>query len=221
MRGRREVAVAALLAASALCVLTVEVRSAKTGDSFYGFLVWNLFLAWIPLGFAAAAYAASRRGIPGAGVLLLLAGWILFFPNAPYVLTDFIHLGRDRSAAPLWYDALMISSFAWTALLLGLISLYLAQSSARRYVGAAWSWVFVLVSLLLASFGVYLGRFVRFNSWDALVRPGRVGHVITHQLENPIHHPRMIGILGLLTLFLLVAYVLVYALIAPDPKAAR
>jgi uncharacterized membrane protein len=215
------VALVALLAASALCVVTVEVRTAKTGDSFYGFLVWNLFLAWVPLGFAAAAYAAAQRGTRSVGVGTLLIGWILFFPNAPYVLTDFIHLGSDGSDAPVWYDALMISSFAWTALLLGLISLYLAQASARRYVGVGWSWVFVFVSLLLASFGVYLGRFVRFNSWDALVRPARVGHVIRHQLENPIDHPRMIGILGLLTLFLLVAYVLVYALIGPETKAAR
>ncbi|HET7046016.1 MAG TPA: DUF1361 domain-containing protein, partial [Gaiellaceae bacterium] len=95
------------------------------------------------------------------------------------------------------------------------------QASARRYVGVGWSWLFVVVSLLLASFGVYLGRFVRFNSWDALVRPARVAHVIRHQLENPVHHPRMIGILGLLTLFLLVAYVLVYALIGPETRPGR
>jgi uncharacterized membrane protein len=126
------------------------------------------------------------------------------------MLTDFIHLGQTE-AIPVWYDALMLSSFAWTALLLGFASLYLVQMIARRVVGPAWSWVVVAGALALASFGVYLGRFVRFNSWDALVRPGRVLDVISNQVENPFQHPRMIAVLLALTAFLLVGYAVVYA----------
>jgi uncharacterized membrane protein len=163
----------------------------------------------VPFGFAFAAFTRVRRGLD-AGVAALLVLWLLFFPNAPYMLTDFIHLG-ERPTAPLWYDGLMLSSFAWTALLVGFLSLYLVQLAVRRVAGVAWSWFVVAGALLLASFGVYLGRFVRFNSWDALIRPGRVAQVIGTQVENPLQHPRMIAVLLVLATFLLVGYAALYA----------
>jgi uncharacterized membrane protein len=210
MRDRRTLTILALVAASLLCIATVEVRIHETGDGYYRFLVWNLMLAWVPFALALGAYDRARRRRVDAGVAALGVLWLLFFPNAPYVLTDFIHLRRD-APAPVWYDALMLSAFAWTALLLGFASLYLMQSIARRVVGFAWSWVGVAGALALASFGVYLGRFVRFNSWDALVRPRRVAHVIANQLENPLSHPRMVAVLIVLTGFLLVGYAVVYS----------
>jgi uncharacterized membrane protein len=208
VRSRFALLLTALLAASALCVALVEYRIHRTGNPFYRFLVWNLFLAWVPVGFAVLAHRRARRGFDAlVGVLLVL--WLLFFPNAPYMLTDFIHLGTSR-LVPVWYDALMLSSFAWTALLLGFVSLYLVQLVTRRVVGPVWSWVGVALALGLASFGVYLGRFVRVNSWDALIRPGSVAHVVRTELENPLQHPRLVAVLGALTAFLLVGYAVVY-----------
>jgi uncharacterized membrane protein len=208
MRDRRVLTFAALAVASALCCALVLFRIERTGDPFYRFLVWNLVLAWVPFGLALAAYDRARRRVDWlVGALAFL--WLLFFPNAPYVLTDFIHL--HESTAPLWYDALMLSAFAWTALVLGFVSLYLMQMVGRRVVGAAWAWAGVVAALALASFGVYLGRFVRFNSWDALVRPGRVAQVISNQLENPFAHPRLVATLVVLTCFLTVAYAVLYS----------
>jgi uncharacterized membrane protein len=201
-------ALALLGVASLLCVASEEVRVAETGDTFYRFLIWNLALAWMPLALAVAAFAAFRAA-PIASVILGVA-WLLFFPNAPYMLTDFIHVGEHSQTAPLWYDALMISSFAWTSLLLGLASLYLIQTLARQRLGGARAWLGVVFVLFLASFGVYLGRFVRFNSWDVLVHPTRVAHVIATKLENPIRHPRTLGVLMLLVAFLGVAYGILY-----------
>jgi uncharacterized membrane protein len=212
MPGRRTLIVLALAAASALCVATVELRIHRTGDTYYRFLVWNLVLAWVPFALALAAHDRARRRLD-AGVVVLAVLWLLFFPNAPYVLTDFIHLSAD-APAPLWYDALMLSAFAWTSLLLGFASLYLMQALARRLIGDAWSWIGVACVLALASFGVYLGRFVRLNSWDALVRPGTVARVIADDVENPFAHPRMIAVLLALTCFLLVGYGVVYSFAA-------
>ena len=210
LRDPRLLLVASLAAASVLCLGALELRIHRTGDAFYEFLAWNLFLAWIPLVCALIAHLRARRSADWVvGVLLVV--WLLFFPNAPYVLTDFIHLGTDRSSAPLWYDALMLSSFAWTALLLGFTSAYFVQAIVRRSLGEAWSWLVLVVAFALASFGVYLGRFVRFNSWDALVRPVRVLHVIGRQVENPLEHPRLVGTLLVLTTFLLVGYLVVYS----------
>lgn len=205
MRARGSLAVAALLVASVLCVGLHEARVDETGSSYYRFLIWNLFLAWVPLGLAALAYARARRRLD-ALVWLLLVPWLLFFPNAPYLLTDFIHLGDGP--APLWYDALMLSAFAWTGLMLGFGSLYLVQTILRRAFGAAVAWLCVAGALALASVGVFIGRFVRFNSWDALLHPLEVADVVREQLGAvPL---RTAEALVALTAFLGVGYLVVY-----------
>jgi uncharacterized membrane protein len=191
-----------------VCVATVAVREHHSGSDFYRFLVWNLVLAWVPLVLALVAYAsASRRATPATVAFGVL--WLLFFPNAPYLLTDFIHL-RESPAAPLWYDALMLASFAWTGLILGYASLYLMQMIWERAVGRL-SWVGVVVALALASFGVYVGRFLRYNSWDALLRPLPLARVIHTNLENPLQHPRLIASLLALTVSLTIGYLVVYS----------
>jgi uncharacterized membrane protein len=209
----------ALGLASVLCVSLVEVRGHYRGDSYYRFLDWNLFLAWAPLGLALAAQACARRGLQLAaasfGVL-----WLLFFPNAPYLLTDFIHL-HESPTTPLWYDGLMLSAFAWTALLLGFVSLYVMQALWRRAAGPVAAWTGVVAVLALASVGVYMGRFIGFNSWDALLHPGRVAHVIDTQVDNPFRHPRLAGALVVLTGFLTAAYAVFYSLAGLRLPAGR
>jgi uncharacterized membrane protein len=206
MPGRRTLAIAALLAASALCVATVEIRTHETGDAYYRFLIWNLILAWAPLVLAMAAYGRARRRVD-LTVAVLLVPWLLFFPNAPYLLTDFIHL--REGPAPLWYDALMLSAFAWTGLLLGFASLYLVQMILRRAFGTVVAWLGVVVALSLGSIGVYVGRFIRFNSWDALLHPIRVAEVVNEQLAA-VPARTAEALFGLVA-FLLVGYLVVYS----------
>jgi uncharacterized membrane protein len=206
--------IAALGAASVLSVAALFVEIHETGSSFYRFLVWNLFLAWVPLAAALACHTLARRRLYmfafAAGVT-----WLLFFPNAPYMLTDYIHIGEARS--PLWWDALMLTSFVFTSLMLGFFSLYLMQDVWRTHFGRFASWLLATLALALASFGVYLGRFVRLNSWDALLHPRSVAHIIGTQLDNPIHEPRLIGVLVLLTAFMLISYTIVRSFAAlPD-----
>jgi uncharacterized membrane protein len=201
--------IAILAAASALAVAALLVEIHETGNSFYRFLVWNLFLAWVPVGAAIIAHLLDGLGAhtlaAGAGIV-----WLVFFPNAPYMLTDYIHLRQTPQGSPLWWDALMLSSFVWTALMLGFFSLYLMQNIWSAYVKSRLvSWLLAALALALGSFGVYLGRFVHINSWDALLHPRNVAHIVATQVENPINHPRLVGTIGLLTVFLLIAYALV------------
>jgi len=105
----------------------------------------------------------------------------------------------------------MLAAFAWTGLLLGFASLYLMQMIWQRAAGPVLSWLGVLLALALASFGVYLGRFLRYNSWDALVRPRRISHVIATELENPFSHPRLVAALVVLTTALTIGYLVVYS----------
>jgi len=212
--------IAALAAASALSVAALLVDIHESGSSFYRFLVWNLVLAWIPVGAALACNAFARSH---AYVLAVAAGviWILFFPNAPYMLTDYIHIREFPLASPLWWDVLMLSSFVWTSLMLGFFSLYQMQDVWRAHWGRVISWLLAALALGFASFGVYLGRFVRLNSWDALLHPRSVAHIIASQLEDPVHQPRLIGVLGLLTAFMLIAYVVVCNFAAFQSRAER
>jgi uncharacterized membrane protein len=218
-RDRHAYTIPALVAASALCVATVEYRGHHTGDSFYRFLIWNLVLAWVPFVLALGAYVSARRS-NGVAATALGVLWLLFFPNAPYLLSDFIHLHESR-ATPLWYDALMLAAFAWTGLLLGFASLYLMQMIWRQRAGTLLSWLGVVTALALGSLGVYLGRFLRFNSWDALVRPRAIAHVIANELENPFRHPVLAASLVALTASLTIGYLIVYSAVGTNLELER
>src|SRR5688572_7263576 len=115
---------AALLLASATSTLLVAARVIHTGRLTYTFLVYNLFLAWIPLGFAAAAEVFHRwRSRTGSALTVLCAAaWLVFFPNAPYLMTDLMHL-RVQNNRLLWLDLTALQAFAWTGLALGFVSL--------------------------------------------------------------------------------------------------
>ena len=147
----------------------------------YLFLPWNLFLAWVPYAFA--HQLLPGRGFPAAnGALLVL--WLLFFPNAPYIITDFLHL-RPRPPIPVWYDTLMLFSFAWTGLLLGFCSLMEVQAFAEHQWNKKWAQLGAALAILLGSFGVYMGRFLRWNSWDAFIRPLDVLYSVMQLAYDP------------------------------------
>lgn len=209
-----------LLAASLVSIGALALRIDKTHSSHYLFLVWNLFLAWIPLIAASFAFVLSRQRV-GAGAGVLIVVWLLFFPNAPYMLTDFVHLSERSAISPVWYDALMLSSFAWTALMLGFVSLFLIHAIVGRRASAAVGWVVVACVLGLASIGIYLGRFAHFNSWDAVTKPRLVLSYIRHETDSPIHDPKMLAALLALTVALFVGYLVVYALSALGFESLR
>jgi len=210
MSDRRLTILASLAGLSGLVVAMVAVRVVYSGNSENVALVWNLFLAWIPFGLALQVYEGYRRG--AARVYLLLGGvlWLLFFPNAPYIVTDFKWL-RDSTGAPIWYDVVLISAGAWAGLLLGFISLYLMQAVVRRALGALNAWLFVLFALVLSSFGIYLGRFQRSNSWDVFVRPRTFAGDVWTRLGNPDEYARAVAVTVLFTAFLAATYLVFYS----------
>jgi uncharacterized membrane protein len=188
----------------------VAVRVSYSGNTFYESLVWNLLLAWIPFALAIYVYDSHRRGARGPVLWALGALWLVFFPNAPYIVTDFKWL-RDWTGAPIWYDVVLVASAAWCGLMLGFISLYLMQSVVRRSVGAAKAWVFVLAVLAASSFGIYLGRFQRWNSWDVFTQPGRFAHNVWPHLAQPYDHPKTVAVTALFTAFLGMTYLVFYS----------
>ena len=211
MSHRRLVTLALLAGLSALVVGMVSVRVAYTDNNHYVSLLWNLFLAWIPFALALQVYERYRRG---ASALSLWAGgllWLVFFPNAPYIVTDFKYLGT-WAGAPLWYDAVLLSAAAGGGLLLGFVSLYAMQAVVRRALGTLSAWLFVVGVLGLSSFGVYLGRIQRWNSWDVFTRPRVLATDLWAGLENPLEHPKVIAGTIVFTIFLGATYLAFYAL---------
>ena len=205
--------IAALFASSALCAALLLFRVARTDTIAYGFMAWNLPLAWMALLFALPArYAAGVRS-PMRVSAALLAGalWLLFFPNAPYVVTDIAHVRIDP-AVPFWYDALLVAVFVSTGLTLGMVSLLLMQDVVSGFAGRAGGWLFALAALGLCSLGIYLGRVLRWNSWDAIASPYLVFRDVAAIVAHPGAHTGAWSLIVLFTLFLAAAYVAFYAL---------
>ena len=202
----------ALTFASISSIALVVARMAWTGNFRLAFLVWNLFLAWLPLIFAFLARERYQNAVRSDWRFAGLAcTWLLFFPNAPYIFTDLIHLIYGPYQH-FWVDLTLILICGFTGLVLGFVSLYLMQSVVAKMYGRAASWFFVAAVAGLSSFGVYLGRVLRFNSWDVLVKPVRLYRGINHWAADPLANANTFAFPVLFATFLFIAYVLLYAL---------
>lgn len=211
---RRETAppMLALMFASAVSVALVLARILWTENLRYAFLVWNLFLAWLPVLLALLVCKLHENGRAQGWRLAGLTGvWLLFFPNAPYIFTDLIHL-TTRFRPHFWVDLMLILTCALTGLVLGFLSLYLMQSVVMRSFGRVAGWLFVAMVAGLSSMGVYLGRFVRVNSWDVVARPGKLFRGIADWVLDPFAHSTSFAFPVLFAIFLFLAYVMLYAL---------
>jgi uncharacterized membrane protein len=195
-----------ILLSTLLALALYAARVFYSGAFDYDNLVWNLYLAWLPYVFALMAGLLNFL-LPGSWWLLLVPGflWLLFFPNAPYILTDFLHL-EDRPNIPLWYDILLLASFAWTGCFLAVASLRTMQILIKEYLGLFASWLFVGAALALGGLGIYLGRFSRWNSWDMILQPGEVLSEVASRLANPLSNLQFYGFTILFTAFLFILY---------------
>jgi uncharacterized membrane protein len=180
-------------------------RIYATGNFFYAFLVWNLFLGWIPyflsLGFEKIGAFASHK----LKACLLFGAWLAFLPNSPYILTDLIHL-CPRPGIPMWFDMLLILIFAWTGLMLGLISIAHVQNYTEKNFSSRLSKAMLAFILVSCSFGVYVGRYLRWNSWDIVLRPFALMHNLALQFRHPFRHPQTFGMTFAFSVFLAISY---------------
>jgi uncharacterized membrane protein len=211
LRNRYSLSVFMLLnIACAVCIGLVFARVAYSDSGRHLGLIWNLFLAWIPFILAYLAYMVSWRRATLFLIIPVIAFlWLIFFPNAPYMLTDLQDLARKASDAPLWYDVIIVVWTSWTGMLLGVISLYLMQDIIIRSFGRVTGWIFVFVISGLSSFGIYIGRFVRLNSWDILQNPTETAQEILGIVIDPSR--RLAAFTLLYTFFFLFVFLLLYS----------
>jgi uncharacterized membrane protein len=197
-----------LILSSFLCGIFLFGRFIYSDNFEYRNLVLNLFLAWIPYIFSLFAiilFILSRK----LWWLILIAGiiWLIFFPNAPYIVTDFYHL-VERPPVPLWYDIGLIAIFAFTGCFLAIASLRTMHYLVQKYMGWFIGWIFVATAIGLAGLGIYMGRFGRWNSWDIILNPSEIIKDITIRVINPLNNLRFVGFTMMFTAILLVFYLM-------------
>ena len=173
-----------------LCCILLIIRAVETQQVRGLFLLWNLFLAWVPLFFALVArrLALTLSGITTSKQILIyitLAFWLLFFPNSPYLITDLIHLAEYNTQI-LWFDTVGFFIAALAGMATGLYSLYVAHQVLNQLTTSLIAWIIVSASIILSGFGLYLGRFVRFNSWDLFTNPFYLFRKSFQELQNPL-----------------------------------
>jgi uncharacterized membrane protein len=193
---------AVLALSSSGCFLLFGLRVAISGTTYYRYLVWNLLLAIVPYVIAAIGIHLLARMGEGRERLRAFIGvataalWIVFYPNAPYIFTDFIHvINRTYLRTPpadwlglnalLWYDLLMNAAFAFIGHFIGLVSMWLIQTSFAKLWGARAARLLVAAAILVSGFGIYLGRFSRLNSWDLAFDPLRVWSEVAEATSDP------------------------------------
>jgi uncharacterized membrane protein len=151
-----------------LSIVLLMIRMKLNQSIFFMFLVWNLFLALIP--FTITMYLSSKKNIPKWSLLLWFGIWLLFLPNAPYIITDLLHL-RMSDKYLMWLDVLVVSSFACNGMILFFLSLMDMESLLRSFTSVKIRFYLITFVLFLTAFGIYLGRFLRYNSWEILQHP--------------------------------------------------
>jgi len=168
-----------------MALLLVRVIYAESLD--YSFYVWNSFLAAIP--YAVSTQLIRLKKINLVAICLLIV-WLLFFPNAPYMITDVFHYEK-RFPVPFWYDLILVIAGAWNGLILGMASLMNVERFLSKYLRPGWVMVCEFFSLLLCSYGIFIGRFLRFNSWDLVSDPRSLIYTSAHHVLVPQNYGKL------------------------------
>ncbi|MDR2842787.1 MAG: DUF1361 domain-containing protein [Spirochaetaceae bacterium] len=173
-----------LLILSVFCFGLTIIRYIYTDGIGYFFLLWNLFLAFIP--WLITGLLIIKPGIKKSKIVisLIFIVWFLFFPNAFYIITDLMHL-RKRSAVPIWFDMFLILSFSWTGFLFGFYSLLDIEQIMQEKFSKKCTYIFTVIIIFAASYGIFLGRYIRLNSWDIIASPVKFILTIKDTIINP------------------------------------
>ena len=212
----------ALASMHALCVVMYAARVHDTGELNYFYIPGNLILAWFPLLFAMATHWLIGRRTPSRATLAAICGvlWLLFLPNAPYVVTDLQHY-EDSPLIAGWYDGLMLGSFVATGILLGLVSLYVMHGVLTRVAGSVVAWAAVLAAMPLCGFGVYIGRIRRWNSWDAMFSPRLLFEDVARVATDPLLRSEAAAMTVGFAAFLAVTYFALFTVAAMGSTRPR
>lgn len=216
--------VQAILVSNAVSVLLFGLRIVGTQSLDYWFLFWNLLLAWLPVLFAWLLMRSLKTRVWSEPLpVLWTLLWLGFLPNSFYIMTDLIHL-QSTGDIGILYDAVFMLSFIWNGLVAGLLSMYWVHRELLQRRSQQFAVIAMTAVIGLTSFAIYLGRNLRWNTWDILVNPAGLLFDVSERVINPLDHPQSVTTTA--TFFLLISsiyyvvWTLVSALTAP-PKTHK
>lgn len=204
----------ALAASNGVSLFLFVMRSAESMTDRYWFLLWNLFLAWVPL--VCAWLLVQRLRVTqwshwwSIGLTFM---WLGFLPNSFYLVSDLIHLHQTGEVSML-YDAVMFMSFIFNGFVVGFMSLYLIHMELlKRFSRRAVTQLIGLI-LLACSFAIYLGRSLRWNTWDVLMRPLDIFIDVSDRVIYPSQHPHAFVTTTIVFLLLASIYAVLWAMLS-------
>lgn len=203
---------------SALCLSLLVGRLIISGTSRYIFIPGNLALAWLALLFAwlLVKELKTQKWLRWQNIALTVL-WLIFLPNTWYVLTDFLHVYATGEISEL-YDIVMMSTLVMSGFILGFTSLYLVHQELRKRLSEQKSAVLVGLVILLASFGIYLGRVLRWNTWDVITNPSGIILNVSDRIIDPFGHPRAFNVTALLFVLICSVYFAIWNFVRPHSK---
>lgn len=203
---------ATLALLSCVSILLLIGGAVKGVTDGYSYMLWNLFLGWLPLVFIfwLLHRLPRKRWSSWEGIITSVL-WLGFLPNSFYLISDLIHL-QESSATETTYTAVMLMSFALNGLLLGYISLYLFHVELKKRLPARTARNIIVLIVALCSFAIYLGRELRWNTWDVLVNPAGILLDISNRIIDPLHYPNMFVITGAFFVLLSTTYLALWQL---------
>jgi uncharacterized membrane protein len=193
-----------LILSSLFSCLLVAARIFHTGSLAFVFMPWNLFLAWVPYRISSGLTRTGNRMVRLAGLIV----WLLFIPNSFYILTDLFHLadGHRNSRVPEWFDLILILSFAWNGLLLGVLSTRQVEKLLAPDASVPGRWVFLYPVMWLNALGVYIGRYLRYNTWDIVTNPIDLLGDIIRMIAHPLRYHDAWGMIFCYSILLTIMY---------------
>jgi uncharacterized membrane protein len=204
----------ALFLSSSLSIGLFLARASDSGSLRYWFLMWNLLLGWLPLFLAAwlTTNLKTSSWLKPANLALTIL-WLGFLPNSFYLISDLIHL-QGTGEVSILYDVAMFFSFIFNGLLLGYMSIFLVHKQLLRRLRASDAHLLISVVFLLSGFAIYLGRYLRWNTWDVLLSPAGLLFDLSEGFVNPTSHPQ--AFTTTLTFFLLLGsmYIVIWQFVS-------
>ncbi len=183
-----------------LIITLIGIRFYYTGCITFIFLLWNIFLAWLP--FTLSRQINSRHPLSWRNYVLLTL-WLLFLPNAPYIITDLMHIKHIKDM-PIYFDLILILTTALQGLVYFYVSIYIVKNRMICHMSKTVNNIFIPAVFILSGWGIYLGRYSRYNSWDIVTKPNRILNDLFQSIIHPIDNADQWKVCLFFTLFFII-----------------